>query len=284
MPYLELKDKNELYFNDWGTGTPVVLIHGWPLNGGMWEHQASFLVNNGYRVITYDRRGFGKSSMPWGGHNYDTFADDLAELMTALDLHGAVLVGFSMGGGEVVRYLSRHGAARVAKAVLIGAVTPITAKLADNPDGVPEKQIDEIKENLVKDRFGFLQTFFKSFYGVGLVSHPVSQGVLDWSFLAASQACGHATLEDVTAFMYTDFRAEMKTLQTPFLVIHGGADKTVPPETSGRQSAKILPHNTYLEYDGEPHAVPATAPDRLNADLLHFLGGDHNTVPKLQQI
>ena len=284
MPYLELKDKNELYFNDWGKGTPIVLIHGWPLNSGMWEHQASFLVNNGYRVISYDRRGFGKSSMPWAGHNYDTFADDLSELMIALDLHNAVLVGFSMGGGEVVRYLSRHGAARVAKAVLISAITPIAAKLADNPDGVPEDKIDEIKANLVKDRFGFLQTFFKSFYGVGLVSHPVSQGVLDWSFIAASQACGHATLQDVTAFMYTDFRAEMKTLQTPFLIIHGSADKTIPVETAGRQAAKILPHNTYLEYDGEPHALTSTAPDRLNADLLNFIGGDHNTVPRMEQI
>ncbi len=284
MPYLETKDGTELYFNDWGKGMPVVLIHGWPLNGSMWEQQASFLVHHGYRVITYDRRGFGKSGMPWDGHDYDTLADDLNELMTTLDLFGAVLVGFSMGGGEVVRYLSTYGTLRVAKAVLISSVAPLMAKTDDNPDGVPADKIDSIKAGLVKDRYDFLQTFFKSFYGVGVISHPVSQGVLDWSFIAASQACARATLEDVTAFATADFRAEMKMLPTPFLIIHGSADKTVPPDSTGREAAKILQHNTYIEYDGEPHAIPATAPDRLNADLLNFIGGDHNTVPKLEQI
>ena len=284
MPYLETKDGTELYFNDWGTGTPVVLIHGWPLSSAMWEHQAAFLVANGYRVISYDRRGFGKSSHPFTGHNYNTLADDLAELMDSLKLEGAVLVGFSMGGGEVVRYLSRHGSARVVKGVLISAVTPLTGKTPDNEDGVPEAMVDGFKKSLAKDRFAFMTTFFKAFYGVGLVSHPVSDEVLHWSFLTAAQACGKATLDCVTAFMYTDFRQEMKSLTIPFLVIHGGSDKTVPVETSGRQSAKLLPNATYLEYDGEPHGLNMTAPDKLNADLLNFLGGDRNTVPTMTQL
>jgi non-heme chloroperoxidase len=284
MPYLELEDETELYFNDWGTGAPVLLIHGWPLSSAMWEHQASFLVENGYRVITYDRRGFGKSSQPFDGHNYDTLSDDLAELINALDLTNATLVGFSMGGGEVVRYLSRHGSTRIAKAVLVSSVAPFMLKTDDNPHGTEASVFDGFRENLRKDRFAFLNDFGPQFYGRSLVHHTVSDAWLHWTFALAIQASPKATIDDVTAFSSTDFREEMRSLTTPFLVIHGTGDSTVPIDAAGRAAAKILPNAQLIEYDGEPHGLFATVPDRLNADLLNFLGGDHNTVPKLQQI
>jgi non-heme chloroperoxidase len=284
VPYLELSDGTELYFNDLGSGMPVVLIHGWPLSSDMWEHQVSFLVQNGYRVITYDRRGFGKSSQPFTGYDYTTLANDLAELVAELDLTRAALVGFSMGGGEVVRYLSTHGDARVSRAVLISAVPPFMLKTDGNPHGTPEETFDGFKKNLQKDRFAFLQEFGPPFYGRSALHHTVSEAVLDWTFAMAIQASPKATLDCVTSFSSTDFREEMKTIQTPFLVIHGTGDKTVPIEAAGRASANILPHATLIEYDGEPHGLHMTVPDRLNADLLHFLGGDHNTVPRMEQI
>ena len=285
MPYLTTKDGTEIFFKDWGAGTPVVLIHGWPLNSDSWEHQASFLALNGYRVIAYDRRGFGRSSQPFSGYDYNTLSDDLAELMTALDLRNTALVGFSMGGGEVVRYLSRHGSARAAKAVLISAVPPLMVKTDSNPNGVPSEKLNEIVTNLKKDRFDFFHSaFFSQFYGRSALHHTVSDAVMEWSEFMARQASPKATLDCANSFGTTDFREEMKTLTTPFLVIHGTSDKTVPIDATGRQSAKILPHATLIEYDGEPHGLTATAPDRLNADLLHFLGGDHNPVPKLEQL
>ncbi len=284
MPYLELKDGNEIFFNDWGKGAPVVLIHGWPLNSDMWEHQASFLALNGYRVITYDRRGFGRSSQPFTGYDYDTFADDLAELMNALDLRDATLVGFSMGGGEVVRYLSRHGEARVAKAALLASVAPFMLKTDTNPEGTPESAFDGFKEHIRKDRFDFLNSFTQAFYGRSMIHHTVSESVVNWTFALAIQGSQKATIDCVTAFSSTDFREEMKSLQTPFLVIHGTSDKTVKIEAAGQAAAKILPNANYIEYDGEPHGLFMTAPDRLNADLLSFLGGDRNTVPKLQEV
>ncbi len=285
MPYLTTKDGTEIFFNDWGTGTPVVLIHGWPLNADSWEQQASFLALSGYRVIAYDRRGFGRSSQPFTGYDYNTLSDDLAELMTALDLRNAALVGFSMGGGEVVRYLSRHGSARVSKAVLISAVPPLMVKTDSNPDGVPSEKLDEIVASLKKDRFDFFHsTFFPQFYGRSAIHHTVSESVITWSEHMAMLASPKATLDCANSFGTTDFREEMKSLTTPFLVIHGTSDKTVPIDAAGRHSAKILPHATLIEYDGEPHGLNATVPDRLNKDLLHFLGGDHNTVPKLEQL
>ncbi len=284
MPYLEIKDGTELYFNDWGTGEPVVLIHGWPLSSAMWEHQAMFLVQNGYRVIAYDRRGFGKSSQPYTGHNYDRLADDLAELMTALDLQNVALVGFSMGGGEVVRYLSRHAASRVSKAVLVSSVAPFMLKTDDNPDGTPDATFDEFRQNILKDRFAFLNEFGPKFYGRTALHHTVSEPVLNWTFALAAMASPKATLDDLTAFSTTDFREEMRSIRTRTLIIHGTSDNTVPIAAAGRAAAKILTNSTLIEYDGEPHGLFLTAADRLNKDLLDFLGGDHNTVPKLEQI
>jgi non-heme chloroperoxidase len=283
MPYLKLKDGNEIYFNDWGTGAPIVLIHGWPLSSAMWEHQSTFLANHGYRVITYDRRGFGHSSQSWDGHNYDRLADDLAELMDALDLHDVTLAGFSMGGGEVVRYLSRHGSTRVSKAVLISSVAPFMLKTDDNPNGTDPAAFDGFRENLSKDRFAFLNVFGPLFYGRSMVHHTVSESVLDWTFALAIQASLKATIDDVTAFSSTDFRQEMQSLQTPFLVIHGTSDATVPIDAAGRAAAKILPNAKLIEYEGEPHGLFITAADRLNQDLLDFAGGDRNAIPKLAQ-
>ncbi len=284
MPYVTTADGTDLHYHDWGTGMPVVLIHGWPVNSDMWEHQADALIQNGYRVIAYDRRGFGKSTKAVTGHDYNTLSDDLAAIIDKLNLHNAALVGFSMGGGEVVRYLSRHGSARIAKAVLISSVAPYMLKTDNNPDGTPEETFDGFYKNLLKDRFDFLQTFGPQFYGRSAIHHTVSQGVLDWTFSMAIQANLRATLEELKSFSTTDFRAEMKSITTPFLVIHGTGDKTVPIDAAGRAAAKILPHATLIEYDGEPHGLFMTAPDRLNTDLINFLGGDHNTVPKMEQI
>jgi pimeloyl-ACP methyl ester carboxylesterase len=284
MPYLTTKDGTEIYFKDWGTGMPVVLIHGWPLNADMWERQAGFLASRGYRVIAYDRRGFGRSSQPFSGYDYNTLSDDLAELMAALDLRGAALVGFSMGSGEVVRYLSRHGAARVAKAAIISGSTPFPLKTEDNPGGVDGKVFDEFHEQIVKDRFAFLKGAAPKFYGRSTLHHTVSDEVLDWYFAMAIQASPKATLDTLTSYSTTDFREEMKQLTVPFLVIHGTSDQNVPIDEGGRKSAKLLPQVTFLEYDGQPHGVLTTAADRVNADLLEFLGGDHNTVPKLEQV
>jgi non-heme chloroperoxidase len=206
MPFLELQDETELYFNDWGAGSPIILIHGWPLSGDMWEHQAAFLVSNGYRVITYDRRGFGQSTKSWSGHDYDTLAGDLAQLIDALDLEDVTLVGFSMGGGEVVRYLSLYGSARVSKAVLISSVTPFMLKTAGNPDGTPEETFDGFHKSILKDRFDFLNTFGPQFYGRSALNHTVSDAVLNWTFALGSMASPRATLEDLTAFSTTDFR------------------------------------------------------------------------------
>ena len=284
MPYLETKDETELYFNDCGSGPAVILIHGWPLNSDMWEHQAGFLVENGYRVITYDRRGFGRSSHPYTGHDYDTLADDLAELIATLDLDHVALVGFSMGGGEVVRYLSRHGESRVSRAVLISAVTPFMLKTDDNADGTPEATFDDFHKQIVKDRFAFLNDFGSKFYGRSVVHHTVSEPVLNWTFGLAALGSPRATLAQLHAFSATDFRDEMKTLSTRFLIVHGTGDHTVPIDAAGRASAKLLQNSTLIEYDGEPHGLFMTAPDRLNADLLNFLGGDLNTTPKLEQV
>ncbi len=284
MPYITTADGTDLHYHDWGTGTPVILIHGWPVNSDMWEHQADALIQNGYRVIAYDRRGFGKSTKAVTGHDYNTLSDDLAAIINQLDLHNAALIGFSMGGGEVVRYLSRHGSARISKAVLIASVAPYMLKTDSNPDGTPEETFDGFYKNLLKDRFDFLQTFGQQFYGRTAIHHTVSQGVLDWTFSMAIQANLRATVEELKSFSTTDFRAEMKSITTPFLIIHGTGDKTVPIDAAGRAAAKLLPHATLIEYDGEPHGLFMTVPDRLNTDLIHFLNGDHNTVPRMEQV
>lgn len=272
MSFIETKDGAKLHVKDTGKGRPVVLIHGWPLTGDMFEYQSLALLEAGYRVITYDRRGFGQSEHTFDGYTYDTFADDLAAIMDKLDLQGATLVGFSMGGGEIARYLSRHGAKRVAKAVLIGSVVPYLLKEDSNPNGVDQSVFDDMKQQVRKDRFAFLQSFSKMFYGVGLVSSPVSDGLLDWTFILAVMASPKATLACIDAFGKTDFRKDLAAFTIPTLVIHGTSDKIVPIDTAGRPAAKGIAGAKLIEYDGEPHGLFATAPDRLSADLKEFIG------------
>ena len=271
MPFIETADKTRLFYNDWGSGPPVVLIHGWPLDADMWEYQSVFLASQGLRVVAYDRRGFGRSSQPWTGYDYDTFADDLKAVMDGLELDGATLVGFSMGGGEVARYMSRHGGARVAKAVLVAAVTPYMLHAPDNPDGVPRSTFDGIIEGLQKDRPHFLATFGKQFFGAGLLNFTVTAEILQWSLTMAMLGSPKATLDCVRAFSETDFRPDMAAFRVPTLVIHGDSDATVPVEKSGRIAAKMIPGAELREYSGAPHGLFFTEKDRLNQDLLAFI-------------
>jgi non-heme chloroperoxidase len=278
MAYVVTEDGTEIFYRDLGTGKPVVLIHGWPLSGDSWDKQANFLAEHGLRVIDYDRRGFGRSGQPWSGYDYDTLASDLNKLMEELDLKDATLIGFSMGGGEVVRYLSRYGVSRVSKAVLVSAVTPYLLKTSDNPDGVDPKVFEEIEENLRKDRPAFLSDFGPKFYGRSVVHHTVSEPVLEWTQSMALTGSLRSTLQTAKSWSSTDFREEMKGITIPVLVIHGTSDNTVPIDASGRRSVKILPNATITEYDGEPHGLFLTAADRLNEELLQFVGGPREPI------
>jgi pimeloyl-ACP methyl ester carboxylesterase len=270
MPFIETSDTTSLFYNDWGTGRPVVLIHGWPLQADMWEYQSVFLASHGLRVIAYDRRGFGRSSQPWTGYDYDTLADDLATVLETLDVHDATLVGFSMGGGEVARCIGKHGSSRVAKAVLVSSVTPYLQKGADNPDGVDKSVFDQMVDGLHNDRPHFLAAFGKQFFGAGLLNFEVTSEILQWSLGMALQASPKATLDCVRAFAETDFRADLAAVRVPTLVIHGGSDATVPADKSGRLAAALVAGAEYKEYDGAPHALFFTERDRLNRDLLEF--------------
>lgn len=271
MPYVQTKDKTALYYYDWGTGAPVVLIHGWPLTSASWEMNARVLAESGYRVIAYDRRGFGRSDWAATGYEYNTLASDLNDLLEALDLRGATLVGFSMGGGEVARYLSTYGSARVSKAVLVSAVTPYLLKTNDNPDGLDPKIFDEFDENLKKDRFDFLKTFGKKFYGVGLVHHPVSEAVLEFTQSMAQTGSPDATIKLARAWSSTDFRDDLTRITIPTLVIHGTGDEAVPIDNSARRAVQLLANAELVEYDGAPHGLNVTHAASLNHDLIKFL-------------
>ncbi len=276
MGTIETKDSQngqtvKIHYCDWGSGQPVVLIHGWPSTSQMWEYQLGPLAEAGLRVIAYDRRGFGRSSVPFKAYDYDALASDLHALLEELDLSGVTLVGFSMGGGEVARYLSRYGTARVSKVVLISSVLPYLAKGEDNPDGVPTEVFDQISEGIKKDRPGFLGTFGKQFFGINLLNHPVSDEFMMHFRTLSSLSSAHATLECAAAFAYTDFRKDLPAITVPTLIIHGDSDKTVPIEASSDRTARALPHAQYVVYDGAPHGLWYTHRDRLNADLLEFI-------------
>ena len=273
MPYIITDDEVEIFYNDWGTGTPVILIHGWPVNSNMWEKQATFLVESGLRVITYDRRGFGKSDQPWSGYDYDTMAGDLNTLLEELEIEGATLVGFSMGGGEVVRYLSTYGSARVTSAVLVSAVTPYLLKTDDNADGVDSSVFDGIEQQIRKNRPDFLKDFGEKFFGRTMFKHTVSEPELAWNQEMALTGSLRATLACAKAWSTTDFRADLTAITIPVLIIHGTGDATVPIDVSARRAVKLLSDSSLSEYDGEPHGLFLTAADRLNAELLLFIGG-----------
>lgn len=260
-----------LAYCDYGQGRPVVLIHGWPLSMEMWEYQLSDLVNAGLRVIKYDRRGFGKSSKPWDGYDYDTFANDLKAVLDELDLREVTLVGFSMGGGEIARYLSRFGSERVAKVVLISSVLPFLGKTAGNDEGVDEDVFDEMITKIREDRIAFLDNFGKQFFGVSLINHPVSTPLLEYYRMLASHASQRSTEKAAEAFAHTDFRDDIQAIKVPALIIHGDADKTVPIAASSDRLAKQLPAAQYLVYEGAPHGLFYTHKDRLNQDLVNFI-------------
>lgn len=263
----------DLFYEDWGTGNPIVFIHGWPLDHQMWEYQTSVLPALGFRCIAYDRRGFGKSDKTWSGYDYDTFADDLKAVLDSLDLQNVTLVGFSMGGGEVVRYFSRHGGNRVAKVVLLASVAPYLLKTNDNADGVPKEVFDDIINSLKKDRGDFLTGLLKVFYGVNDTRKPVSQSLLNWNLALGMQAMPKATIDCVRAFGETDFRSEMNSIKVPALVIHGDADQIVPIKPTGEHAAQLIPNAIYKVYTGGPHGLLVTEKDKFNDDLIDFIKG-----------
>ena len=280
MATVKTRDGTELYVKDWGSGRPVVLIHGWPLSADSWDPIAMQLADAGYRAIAYDRRGFGRSDQPFTGYDYDTFADDLADVMQETGATSdATLVGFSMGGGEVARYMSRHGGKGVISAALISSVVPYMPQTDDNPDGVPQKQLDAIVQSVTEDRATFFGTFFKQFYGVGMISHPVSSEVIQASWNVAMTASLKATIAAAQAFGSTDFRSDLPSFTVPTLVLHGTSDTVVPP-VIGSNAAKGIASAQYVEYDGEPHGLFMTATDRLAKDLLTFLSGTPHTAAR----
>ena len=261
----------EISFKDYGSGKPIVLIHGWPMSKDMWEYQLEDLVNAGLRVIKYDRRGFGKSDKPWSGYDYDALAGDLNALMEELDLNDVTLVGFSMGGGEVARYMSRYGAnGRVSQVVFISSVTPYLLKTDDNPQGVDGEVFTGMMEAMSKDRIGFLDSFGKDFFGISMLNHPVSAPLLDFYRNMASVAAPQSTKACAAAFAYTDFRSDVQGINVPTLIIHGDSDKTVPIEASAERLAKMIPQAQFLIYEGAPHGLFYTHREALNRDLVSF--------------
>ncbi len=273
MAYFTTRDNTRIFYKDWGSGRPVILIHGWPLSSDSWDDIALALANEGFRAISYDRRGFGRSDQPWDGYNYDTFSDDLADLLAHTGAQDAALVGFSMGGGEIARYMSRHGGRGVSKAVLIGSIVPFLLKTADHPDGVDGSVFEGIKDGIKADRAKFFADFFPGFYGRGVISRPVSQEVVDWSWSLAMQAGLKGTLDCVDAFSSTDLRPDLAHFKVPTLIIHGTDDATVPIDVSSRAAAKGIAGAEFLEYKGGPHGLCASHKDELIKDLLPFLRG-----------
>ncbi|MGB7394964.1 MAG: alpha/beta hydrolase [Pricia sp.] len=274
MPFItnkKAKQPVDIFYEDYGSGQPVILIHGWPLSRKSWEQQVWKIVEEGYRCISYDRRGFGISSQPWDEYDYSALAGDLNALIEELDLKDAVIVGFSMGGGEVVRYLTDYGADRISKAALISSIIPLVKKKDDNPDGVPEKALNDIKVSLQKDRVGFLKEFGKGFYNYEDNKDRVSEAQLDYDFIIASHASPRATIQTALAWMDTDFRPELKNVTVPTLIVHGDADETVPKATSADQAAEGIADNTYEVISGAPHGLNITHADQLNKLLISFL-------------
>lgn len=274
MPFLkhsEGKEPVELFYQDYGQGKPVILIHGWPLSHQSWEGQIRILVEEGFRVIAYDRRGFGKSSQPWGDYDYTTLAGDLRQLILHLDLKDVTLVGFSMGGGEVVRYFTEFGADRISKAALIASIIPLVAQKDDNPSGVPQKALDDILDALKTDRLGFLKEFHENFYNFKKNAEGVSEANLEFDFSVASHASPIATIKAAEAWAGTDFREELENVVVPTLIVHGDEDNIVPFKTSAEQAAKGIADNKYHLIEGAPHGLNLTHGDQLSKLLLDFL-------------
>lgn len=271
MPYATARDGTRLYYKDWGSGSPVVLMHGWPLSGDTFDDAAMALAESGFRAIVPDRRGFGRSDQPWEGYDYDTFTDDLTAVLDAADVAGKIAVaGFSMGGGEVARFVGRHGSERVSHAVLIGSVVPFLLKTGDNPDGAPKDVFDGMIEGIRADRAKFFEDFLKDFFGVGFGA-PVSEAAIHNAWRQAMMAGLRPTLACVRAFSETDFRPDLPAFTVPTLIVHGVGDRTVPVGLTARKAAETIGGSTLIEYEDGAHGLFESHKDRLIGDLLEFL-------------
>ena len=273
MPTITTKDGTEIYYKDWGKGQPIVFSHGWPLSSDAWDGQMLFLAQHGYRAIAHDRRGHGRSSQASSNNDMNGYADDLAAVIEALDLRDAVLVGHSTGGGEVARYVGRHGSKRVAKVVLVAAVPPIMLKTSANPEGLPIEVFDGLRAGITKDRSQFYKDLAVPFYGANRPGAKVSQGTLDQFWFWSMQAGLKNAYESIKAFSETDFTEDLKKIDVPALVLHGEDDQIVPVKDSGKKSARLIKGAKEIYYPGAPHGLTATHQDQVNADLLAFIKG-----------
>ncbi len=280
MAYIKINSVNgidpiNIYYQEYGEGIPVIFIHGWPLNHEMWEYQLLEMSKHNIRCIAYDRRGFGKSDRPWQGYDYDTLADDLNELITQLKLSKVVLVGFSMGGGEVARYIGKYGAHKVSKVVFVSSITPFRLKTEDNPDGTDKTIFDATIRKIEKDRPAYLAEFGAKFYGIDTQYDPVSKSLLDWNQMLCLMSSAKASIDCIRSFSETDFREDLKQLKMPVLIIHGNADNIVPIKLSGDKTSELIPTAKYIVYEGAPHGLFITEKEKLNRDLIEFI-----TIPE----
>ena len=272
MSFATAADGTQIYYKDWGTGPAVVFSHGWPLNSDSWEAQMFFLASNGYRTIAHDRRGHGRSSQPWSGNDMDTYAEDLSTLIETLELKDVTLVGFSTGGGEVARYIGRHGTKRVARAALISSVPPLMLQTPANPGGLPMKVFDEMRAGSLANRAQLYKDIASGpFFGFNRAGAKASQGMIDWFWLQGMQAGHKNTFDCIKAFSETDFTEDLKKFDVPTLMVHGDDDQVVPIDAAGRAAAKLVKNSTLKVYKGAPHGLTDTHKDQLNADLLAFL-------------
>ncbi|HEY0779515.1 MAG TPA: alpha/beta hydrolase, partial [Gemmatirosa sp.] len=271
MPTITTRDGTTIFYKDWGTGQPVVFSHGWPLNADAWDAQLMFVASHGYRAIAHDRRGHGRSGQPWDGNDLDTYADDLAELLDALDVTGATLVGHSTGGGEVTRYIGRHGTARVAKVVLVSAIPPLMLRTTANPGGLPIEAFDAIRAGVAGDRSQYYRDLSAPFYGANRSGATVSQGMRDAFWMWSMQVGLKGAYDCIKAFSETDLTEDLKRFDVPTLLIHGDDDQIVPIDAAARQAVKLVRGATLKVYPGAPHGLPTTLADQFNADLLACL-------------